>query len=671
MHTVSKLIAVGTIWLSTSFPAWGRVVRMELHQEKPDEAAAQHVPADYVVYTGVVYGELDPADKHNQLIQDLPLAPRNANGRVEYSATFTLYAPLHPAPKAALIYEVVNRGHSLMPREYANGDYFLLSGWQGDLPAHLKERVERLNVPIARNADGTAITGPAFARWWDLKGGQKTLDLYESMTYKGNDTPPAPVDFSTEHAHLIVRDYEDSYGATGIENEVPANEWRWGGCEEKPSAGKICLKKGADPALQYELRYTAKDPLVLGIGLAAVRDINSFFRYEAADTQGNANPIAGKIKHVVGVGISQSGNYIRTFLHYDMNRDEHDRIVWDGAMPIIAARQVPLNVRFGVPGGTSLLHELGTDGTNWWSHATDPVRGNAADGLLDRCTASHSCPKIIEMMGSAEFYSLRASMEYVGTDGRADLPLPANVRRFYIAGTTHGGGEGGFQHEPPSRTSPRCVLAMNPNPEDPIRRALLLDLKQWVVDGRTPPASVYPTLAAGTLATSAKVLASFPMIPEMPRAEGGLNPSIIYEAGPEFRATDVAGIVATRPSPIRGVTASYLPTLDRDGNETGGVRTPLLQAPLGTYTGWNITEKGFRKGQFCSLVGGYVPFAKTEAERKAMHDPRPSLEGRYASHAAYVERVRIAAKKLQAQRLLLSDDADEMVKEAEASAILR
>ena len=74
----------------------------------------------------------------------------------------------------------------------------------------------------------------------------------------------------------------------------------------------------------------------------------------------------------------------------------------------------------------------------------------------------------------------------------------------------------------------------------------------------------------------------------------------------------------------------------------------LLDAPLGTDLGWNVTASGarpFHKDQICSYAGGMIPFAKTRAERIATSDPRLSLEVRYTDHAGYVAAVRKAAGK--------------------------
>ena len=654
--------------------AEARVVRIVMQEQKNGSEARRGIPPGYRVLQGIAYGELDPRDPHNLIVQDIDLAPKNTRGMVKYSATVTLYAPLQPNPKAVLLYEIVNRGRSQMPREYANGDYFLLSGWQGDLvfggPALAGGPGETIQVPSA-----TGVTGAVMARFYDLPQGQKTLALARSATYVGSGVPPLPVNLETHHAHLMTKKSEESDGTVSGLAEVPQEDWSWGDCSRNPFPGRpdakqICLKNGADASLLYELRYTAKDPLVLGVGLAAIRDVNAFFYYEAKDDAGTVNPVYGKVRAAIGLGISQSGNTLRSLLNLGFNQDERGRTVWKGAMSIIAARQTPENVRFGVPGGTSMLYDVGTDGVNWWGHSEDAARHQPAGGLLDRCTATKSCPKIVELFGSTEFYALRASMNLVGTSAVSDLPLPESVRRYYVAGTTHGGGGGGF-HRAQGMSVSNCALAANPNPEGPTRRALLLALKQWVVNGTAPPSSVYPTLTKGTLAGVEKVLASFPVIPGSPAPTKALNPNIVYGLGPEFRSNDLSGVVASEPPAVVGVVPGVLPTTDVDGNEVGGVRTPLRDTPLGTYTGWNVVVEGFRKGQFCSLNGGYIPFAATKVERVGAGDPRLSVEERYRNHAEYVDDVRNAAQRLVRQRLMLQDDADKTVAEAEASEVRR
>ena len=230
---------------------------------------------------------------------------------------------------------------------------------------------------------------------------------------------------------------------------MAANAWAFADCTQtpfpgKPDPAKLCLKDGFDPASLYELTYIAKDPPVHGIGFAATRDLIAFLRRHDAD-----HPLGATVRYAIAQGTSQSGNYLRSFLHLGFNQDERRRRVFDGMNPNIAARQLAMNIRFAAPSGAAEMFEPGSEGVLWWEDYTDAARGRQAGGLLARCRASDTCPKIVETFGSAEFYSLRMSSNLVGTRADKDIPLPANVRRYYSPSTRHGGGAGGFAHEIP------------------------------------------------------------------------------------------------------------------------------------------------------------------------------------------------------------------------------
>jgi hypothetical protein len=129
----------------------------------------------------------------------------------------------------------------------------------------------------------------------------------------------------------------------------------------------------------------------------------------------------------------------------------------------------------------------------------------------------------------------------------------------------------------------------------------------------------------------------------------------------------MSGAISVTPTRIVRTIPQLFPRIDADGNELDGIRSPLLQAPLGSYVGWNVFKTGFQAGRYCNNTGGYIPFAATRAEREASGDPRPSLEERYPSHAAYVARVKAAADELVAQRYMLAADAARIVSEAQAA----
>ena len=178
-------------------------------------------------------------------------------------------------------------------------------------------------------------------------------------------------------------------------------------------------------------------------------------------------------------------------------------------------------------------------------------------------------------------------------------------------------------------------------------------------------------LGRGELVEPNRTDMNFPAIPGSPLPDNLLNTLPAYDFGPSFRANDLSGFISVQPPVARGTIPLLVPKTDSDGNETTGVPSALHQAPLGSYLGWNVTSSGYLKGRTCGFAGGFIPFAKTKAQRLASGDPRPSLEERYGTHDRYVAKVREAVRRLVQDRFLLQDDADRIVKEAEASAVLK
>jgi len=592
--------------------------------------------------SGHFSGELDPKDPRNSVITDIQFAPRNARGMVEYVATFSMVMPAQSS--GVLWYSVPNRGNGA-PNS-TDGRISVVSGWQGDLIP--RAGLQTITVPVAKNPNGSSITGPVIARLINAAPGTTTMPL-TALTYQ------KPFALDTAKAKLLRRTSQ-----TASQTALAATDWAFADCKTTPFPGtpdpsKICLKDGFDPASEYVVVYTAKDPLVLGVGFAATRDLNSFLRYAEKDDDGNPNPVAKQVKWAIAQGNSQSGNFIRTFINLGFNQDEAGRIVFDGANPHIAARQMALNYRFAVAGGNAQMYEPGSEGVVWWSDYEDTLRHLPKAGLLDRCRATHTCPKIIETFGSLEFYFLRQSLDLVGTDAKKDIPLPDNVRRYFFPGTTHGGGRGGFSTAPPAPPN-GCALPANPNPEADTLRALQAALVDWVTKGTEPPPSRYPLLARGELVLAAK--------------DTAYNPLPVSDFGPEFIYKDLSGVITKEPPPSRQMVPMLFPKVDPDGNELTGVPSVLRSAPLGTYVGWNVTADGFDKGRACGLNGGYKPFAKTKAERTASGDPRLSLEERYGTHQGYVDAVKKAAEQAVSERFLLREDADKLIAQAAASNVL-
>lgn len=633
-------------------------IAVESRETAPEAPGYERITGHYV-------GEMDPDSRVNSIINDIQFAPRNAEGKVEYSATFTLLRPADGQNASGVLwYEVPNRGNSPLNRRLPEdalraGHILLSSGWQGDLAP--RERLETIDVPIARQPHDESITGRVLARMSTL---EKTSTLLLESGYGGLHYQ-TPATLETSSALLTKQTSDD-----GQVIPIATGDWAFANCDDRPFPGRpdprsICLRGGFEPDVLYQVVYTAEDPLVLGVGLAAIRDLVSFLRDDARSN----NPVAGMVRHAIAFGDSQSGNLLKTFLHLGFNEDEYGHRVFDGVHPNIAARQTPINFRFAIPGGAANLYEPGSEGALWWSVYEDEVRGLPAASLLDRCRATSTCPKIFETFGSAEFWGLRMSPGLVGTRADADIPLPTDVRRYYFPGVTHGGGRGGFSTEPSA--SRQCVLPNNPNSVAEAMRALRQSLTNWVVDGTAPPRSSYPTLANGELVPPTRDAMGYPAIPGQPLPDNLINEFLVYDFGASFNAADLSGSIGSQPPVIRKTIPSLVPRTDVDGNEIGGVPSVLHQAPLGTYVGWNVAASGYRKGLSCGFSGGFIPFARTRQERERTGDPRLSLEERYKTHENYVAEVRRAAQQLVEQGFLLRDDAERLMREAQESDVLR
>jgi hypothetical protein len=664
----SALVAVGIACICSTVTE-ARVTRIEIVKVErvepppPGTAAASEAIPPYERVSGRFYGELDPSDPTNALITDIQLAARNARGRVEYVGTFSLMKPTDLSrASGVLMYSVVNRGNGTAVAS-AEGHISLVSGWQGDVVATATNQT--IQVPRAKNPDGSSIVGPLIVRILGQSGTTARL-----MIPRNTPSPYPPATLDTAKATLVSAVSESAEGVkTGVV-KIGSADWGFATCENTPFPGTpdpahICLKSGFDPSLLYELRYTVKDPFVLGIGFAATRDLNSFLRYEKQDDSGTPNPVAGAVRWGISEGSSQSGTFLRAFIRLGFNQDERGRIVWDGSNPNIAARVLDLNHRFALPGGDIELYGLGAEAPPWWEDWNDVPRGRGTSGLLDRCRATKTCPKILETFGSAELWNLRASFMLVGTDAKADIPLPENVRRYFFPAVTHGGGRGGFSGTETAANG--CELPANPAPSAPMRSALMAGFIAWVTRNAPMPPSRYPTIADGTL-VQANATLRFPVIPGRPSPV--MRPLLDYDLGQEFNYRDASG-VAKVATTIKHSLPQLVVKVDADGNEVAGIKSPLLAAPLGTYAGWNVTASGPLKGQSCGLVGGFIPFARTKAQRLAKSDPRLSLEERYRSRDEYLKIVSDAAARLVQERFLLPQDADAMIKQAEASDVLR
>lgn len=660
-----------------------RVARLQITRREPFAGGASFgITGPYETLVGVAHLEADPSDPHNAIIQDINLAPRNARGMVEYSTDVYILKPVDmDRSNGVLFYDVVNRGNKVALASFnvgmppgneptQAGDAFLQNrgytivwtAWQADvLPG--SDRLT-MRVPVASNPDGSAITGTVRAEYI-VTAATSTLNLSSGSFTALNHASYETVSLDNSTATLTRRMRENDPRVP-----VPNGQWAFADCTSMPFPGtpsttRICLRDGFHPNFIYELIYAAKNPTVLGLGLAATRDVVSFLRYASADDQGTANPLAGKLRLALMYGASQSGRYMRSFLDLGFNENVMGRVVFEGMIPHIATAGIPLNVRFGQPGRAYGQHEdhlyPGYESPFTWTPVDDPLARRTAS-LLDRCQQKRNCPKIFQTVSSTEYWQGRMSLNTTDSLGQRDLEIPNNVRVYLYSSTQHG----------PAALPAQgiCQQLSNPNPNRESARALLVALEQWVRSGVEPPPSQIATVRGGTLVRPTKASIRWPEIPGV-KYTGVLNELTLLDFGSQFGPRNGSGIVREPPTVISGRDYVVLvPKVDADGNEMAGIRSTTVQAPLGTYTGWNLRRAGFAEDELCGLSGSFIPLARTRAERMTKGDPRPSLEDRYGTQAGYVAAVRAAADRLVAQRLLLPEDAERLVQQAQASGVL-
>jgi hypothetical protein len=683
--------------------AHARITRIEITRvESPTFGGASFGSVgQFEKLVGKAHGELDPSHPGNAIIQDIELAPRNAAGKLTYWTDIYIIKPIDMTKgNGMLFYNVVNRGNKgglatfnigvvggNEPTDTGDGflqemGYTLIwSGWQPDVAAG-SNRVT-MERKVVTNPDGTPITGlvrqeivvsaPSFSVGLNTSRFTNPRTHTTYATASADNQTPFPDGFLPT---LTLRRFP------GDSREViPTAEWKFGTCSDgvtaTPSALDLCLARKFQPGMLYELIYRARDPILMGLGYAGMRDLLAFFKHERHDAGGVANPLwlEGRRPQAVFMGSSQSGRNMRTFIHLGFNQDEAGRIVFEGAFPHIGGGRAQFNSRFS-HAGRAWGHVPDADYPAYefpftYTTVRDPLTGHT-DGILQRCLRTRTCPKIFHVATSLEIWEGRQSLGFTDPLGERDLKDSELVRTYIMGSTQHGsatpiiGSLGGAFGD--------CHQQGNPNPQREPMRALWKAFTDWVRNGVEPPRSEVPRISNGTLVPASRV--KFPAIPAntyegISRSAvnflGSANPLPVRSYGAMFVNREESGIITVEPP--RAGARQYgvlVPQVDRDGNDLAGRLTTTVRAPLGTYTGWNLYREDLWKNHLCSLTGTFVPFARTRAERDASGDPRLSLEERYGTQEGYVQAVERAAKQLVKERYLLQVDADRLIQEAMA-----
>lgn len=644
--------------------ASARVVRIDLDQRQPILAGRTFgLAGSYEKLAGIIRFAVDPNNPANRIIADIDKAPTNDQGEVEFSSNFVMIQPADPdRGNKTILYEVSNRGGkgmlsffnfargSLNPEEESHfGDGFLLRegytllwvGWQFDPPQ--RDGLMRLSAPIAME-NGNPIRGLVRSNFVVAD-----REEFHSLADRSH-IPYVVADPNAPGTQMTVRD-----SAEAPPRELARSEWKFARVENgKPvtDIGHVFLEGGFISGKIYEVVYLSENPTLVGLGPAAVRDAISFLKHgERANISIPGRPA----ERAIGFGISQSGRFLRTFLYYGFNEDENHRKVFDGMLSHVAGGgRGSFNHRFAQPSRDAhpfMNFFYPTDIFPFTDiEQLDPETG-ISDGLLKRQKPEFR-PKIFYTNSSYEYWGRAASLIHTSVVGEHDAVIPDSTRIYLFSGSQH--GPSGF---PPTHSIGEQLN--NPMDFRWAMRALLSAMNRWCGDGAHPPASRYPRIDDGTLVSPDHL--AFPKIPNV-RYSSRLHKARRVDYGPEFRSR---GIVALEPPKIGSAYPMKVPAVDADGNEIAGVKMPEMAVPLATYTGWNLFNA--RSGpthEISSMVGSYIPFPVSKAERAMSKDPRQPISARHRSKAEYLGRVAAAAIDLIDDRLLLADDMPAILRNA-------
>src|SRR6516165_8924542 len=625
----------------------------------------------YERLNGRAHFAVDPQAAAQQGITDIENAPTDRDGLVRFTGDCSILKPVDPERgNRRVFFDYGNRGNKRMlqffndalasndPRTLAHaGNGFLMRrgytvmwlAWQGDLLPGNGRLV--LDLPVARERSGP-ITGPVRVEYIANRAGITTFPLSGHASTRSHPT----VSRDPREASLTRRRYPydervpvppDSWCFARIEVGVGLDNQ---GAEQAliPSDTHIHIPAGFEPGWIYELVYTGREPLVLGLGHAAVRDFISFLRYSTEDAVG-----LGTIEKAYAWARSQTGRCLRDFVYRGFNADAAGRKVFDGILPHVAgAGRMWLNHRFAnavVSGGQQYEDHFNVADSFPFSYAetTDHLTGRT-DAILKRPKTD---PLVVHTQTSTEYWQRRSALVHTDTRGN-DLPQPPTVRIYFWASSQH------FADPLPKKPERGvCQHYRNTVATSMLFRAMIDAMDRWATAGSPPPESRIPSRADGTLVTIDEWRRQFPAIPGVatPHEPNALP---LLDFGPEAER----GILKEPPEVVPGEGYTVLvPAVDDDGNDIAGVRAPMVGAPLGTYCGWNLRARGFGHGAMHEFSGSYIPLPESLEERHMTADPRRSVLERYPDANAYVGAITAAAHRLVEEGLMLEGDVERAV----------
>ena len=624
----------------------------------------------YERLVGTAHFALDPRDTVNANVVDLELAPFNGDGLVEFSADLDILKPVDLSlGNGALFYDVNNRGNMTGMRAFndsppdndpqtlasagnaylqRHGYTIVCSGWQGDLLPGLG--LITCELPEAFDT-GKRLRDRVRQEFIAERDDVESMPLSGTPSIRNYDA----LNLDTANATMTARRLEQ-------DERVPLAPDAWafavasrdanGHIVLTPSAGDCAIVGGFNTGWIYELIYQTEGSRVMGLGIVGIRDLVAYFRTDMTA----ANPLASGVKRAYFYGQSLSARVVRQFVYDGYNVDADGTKVFDAVYTHVSGGgRLFANARFAQVGRYPRQHEEHQWPSERYPFAYSAVPDAFSDELDAVLKRPDSDPLVMHTHTNTEYWNRTASLGHTAPRTGEDIAFPDTVRAYFLASAQHMG----------ANPAPDDIgqQAQNRMSNGPLMRAALTAMDRWVTDGTRPAPSIVPRRADGTLLSPEAAIAALPNIPGVTKPAAP-NRLPLYDQGPDF---DQGMVTEHPPKPVAG--KSYivqLPLVDADGNDLGGLRSPEIIAPVGTHTGWNVRKPEIGGGDLASLLGSFIPFARTLAERNVSGDPRLSIEERYGTHEGYVSAVRAAAEELAGQGFLLREDVSRYAEAAQA-----
>lgn len=524
-----------------------------------------------------------------------------------------------------------------------NSICYVACGWQNDLPK--SPVLYRMDTPILNKRGSILVEIETSTQHMSIIPGvdKRNLKLPELAAINSNATL-YKLDYPKANPILISSEKWNFGKYTSLDSDIYEEDRNF-----------ICMNDGFEKGKIYQLVYEIDNARIGGLGLASIAACGKWLKNDV-----NC-PIPSNT--CIAVGGSQTGRFLRTFIHDDFNFDKsHNSEIFDGFFICVAgATYGQFNQVYGQP--SMAMPHLATKRFPFSPcYSVDNIT-NEKGSLNDKFNERNSSSKIIFMNTTIEYYRGDASLLHVDVSGKEDLSFSDNIRYYVLGAAPHNP----FPSWPPSFADSPVPIGniqqtlINSINARPFYSNMIIKLKNWIIDNCIPPPNCYPTLKNRTLIKASDAFKEYSLIPGLSVMKNEYYPFVWRR---DFKFHETTGICES-PFPIDNAIyeGSFLvPKIDKNRNELDVILMPIAQVPLATFTGWALRSEEFGgEGRPMMISGSTIPFSWQKDE----NDPRDCISELYNSKESYLQLVKEKTQLLIENGFILSSDESTCMSDAQ------